>query len=178
MTNRYFLKTSSQAAHRMAESAWLGQGYFNGQSGYLAWLQALQLAHGYIGMAASATISPVEGCAEERTRLRALASDLHSPGLPVPKIRCCPDHSWAWGACYALNGSALGAVALLRRGMISDTWPASYVEHMAVYAKSGALAGFLKALDSQVLDREAAGKGTHAVFAALSEPDRFRRMLE
>lgn len=177
MTNRAFLRETSATAHRLAENAWLSDGRFSGRDRYFAWLETLRQAHAYIAMPANAVIAPVEGCAEERARLRAFAHDLDTYRSPAPQVACCPDYSWAWGACYAINGSALGAAAMIRRGLLEDDWPVAYVTHMADYARSGMLAGFLRDLDRQVLDLEAARKGTLAVFAALSEPERFRRMV-
>lgn len=102
----------------------------------------------------------------EHQRMAALCRDLQHP---VPTA--CPTDmtaDTAWGVLYALNGSALGAAALMRPGGALTGQASDYLEQMRGYAQSGELGRFIRLLNAQTLDMRCASAGADAVFAAMS----------
>ncbi|MBW4708109.1 hypothetical protein KX928_09950 [Roseobacter sp. YSTF-M11] len=163
--NRRFLQHASQADHRSAEATWVTPAGFRNRDHYRLWLRTLLRAHLIIGRAAAATCMPED--TQEKQRIDAICADL-TICPPTPEKITVASSDWAWGACYALNGSALGAFMLLKSGAVAAPWPVRYLDHMRNYATSGQLAMFFKSLNNQSLCRENAALGARAVFSLIA----------
>ena len=128
----------------------------------------MYLVHAGLGQAAAEGAGWSDAAADEAERAACLAQDLGvSDGTPPDRPRL--SRPVAWGALYALNGSALGASVLLRSA-VPDSWPLFYLQEMASFAKSGRLARFFADLDVAGCDPDEALHGAGLVFDAIARP--------
>ena len=165
---RVHLKNATRDAHATAEARWTQSGGFSSRFAYDGWLERMHLVHAGLGQAAAEGAGWSGAIADEAERAACLAQDLGvSDGTPPERPRL--SRPAAWGALYALNGSALGASMLLR-GMVPEGWPASYLQLMAGFAKSGRLARFFADLDAAGCDPGAALHGASLVFDTIARP--------
>lgn len=161
------LKTATRAPHERAEARWTSGGQFMSRAAYDGWLERMGRIHDGLGRDAARVAGWPPGAGLEAARSRALAADLgagvsHS-STPGPLSQAA-----GWGVLYALNGSALGARALLRNGLGTVDWPQAYLDEMAGFAQSGALAGFFEALEASDMAPGAALSGALLVFDAIA----------
>lgn len=169
VTHRAVLKEATGTAHLKAETAWTRDGKFADRAGYETWLRCLQVTHLTLGMTAASVIKCDAQCLEEHSRAKALALDL--AGGPRPKTPPKRgSESWAYGVCYALNGSAIGASILLKSRSTHAPWPCAYLETMADYATSGRLKAFFERLEAVQLNMDDAVQGARDVFTTIAEP--------
>lgn len=174
MSNRKFLKDGTRTLHESTEQLWSNDGRFQSEARYRAWLTAMHEAHDQIGRVAAHRIGDTRLIDTERQRLAALRADLglsrSERGMrPVPS-NGARSESWAWGALYVLNGSALGASFLLKSGGIGASWPRSYVEQMAQEARRGRLKAFFDRLETVRLNKSDALRGAHMAFPRTDTP--------
>lgn len=167
LRNRAKLEAATRALHDKTEALWAGTEGFSTRAHYLAFLTTLLDAHHRLGLPAARAREAEEDIADEETRLKALHADTgHGPLAP---IRARPSPSYAWGIGYVLNGSALGAVMMLKEGHVPEGWPTAYLEEGRAYAKSGKLAAFFRALDAAELDMDEATRGAQETFELFLE---------
>ena len=167
--NRQALRVSTQKMHMLSEQRWAD--IFEHPQGVRHFLVAMRVLHRTFGVEAARCMDQPEAADLEQQRLDALDADLQDTSdTPAP---LAASRGWtrdeAWGVLYALNGSALGATALLRPGAALAGQGSSYLELMRDYARSGALGAFIRALDGEMLDLPRATAGADAVFAAMSQ---------
>ena len=165
---RAYLKSATRQDHVRAEARWTNEGTFADRRTYQAWLGRMLDVHDALGFSAAKRSRWHSAAAIETSRHNALCQDL---GLPAKRHNGAGqslDHDEAWGALYALNGSALGASILLKQGIAQFGWPVAYLSEMRRFATSGALGAFFPALDVQVSNREAALTGALAVFRMIA----------
>ena len=167
-SNRDALREATRCAHDRAEEVWTPD--LMARDRLAPFLTRMFKLHEDLGLPAALRCD-VDGAESlERSRISALAQDLGvSVGTRPSRADWSPSGDEAWGVLYALNGSALGATALLR-SRDPETAPA-YLRLMRDYARSGALGAFFKRLNAQDLDLERAGAGATRVFAAMMETD-------
>lgn len=173
-SNRQVLRRATRALHDRAEQSWAEVPETPaGLTGFLGAMYGLHSACGLIAAGRSGRAGEIE---RERSRIAALEQDLGADlPVPIPPHAPVPDgRDAAWGALYALNGSALGATVLLRIDGGAST-SSAYLRLMKDYARSGDLAAFFRALNTEELDLTAAASGACAVFefmARLGDPQR------
>lgn len=68
------------------------------------------------------------------------------------------------GVRYALNGAAIGAVVILKPGVLNPTWPVQFLQSSQASVRSGSLAKFFQDLDARHLDLGGAARDTSVVF--------------
>lgn len=167
LRNRAKLEAATRALHDRTEALWAGTGGFSTRTKYLAFLATLLDAHHRLGLPAAEARKAEGDIADEQIRLEALYAD--TGRVPLAPVTVRPSPSYAWGIGYVLNGSALGAVMMLKEGHVPEGWPTAYLEEGCAYAKSGKLAAFFRALDAAELDMDEAALGARDTFAVFLE---------
>ena len=163
MSNRTYLKQEIQEAHDKFESKLVGPNGFEVFSDYRHWLSVMQHLHGSVGLPAALRLGAEHFLISEKSRIEALKKDLLNNERATHADDTACD-SWAWGALYALNGSAIGASLLLKSASAEDNWPKAYLMEMRRFATSGLLSDFFRGLEAARLDRSAARAGALRVF--------------
>ena len=168
--NRRVLQQATRHAHDQAEDSWGFMGHDAFAMG--KFLQAMLNLHISFGLPAALRLGQAHLLDRETARLAALRCDLKIPSkTPVPVARPWRRADEAWGILYALNGSAMGATALLRT-QGGEGRPQAYLSLMQDYAQSGALGAFFRDLNRQTLDQAAAIAGARSVFDAMTQREK------
>lgn len=168
ISTREALRGATRDIHVATEKRWLPHGVFEDLEGYLAWLSALAAIHAGRGAAAAKRLDQAWITDEEDKRYIAIVADLGHQSLDKT-VEQKMNTSEAWGVLYVLNGSALGAVSLLRSDALSPQWPKAYLNQMKSFASSGLLKRFFCELEAAPIDTNAAIKGAKATFAAIGD---------
>lgn len=168
VSTRVLLKEATQSAHDMADATWGQASTFADAARYRAWLSRLRAAHARYGLAAATALGAADAM-EEQARLRCLQSDLGEAGAPA-KAAPAPSSDWAWGVCYALNGSALGASVMVKSYNVPERDGTRYLWHMRSYARGGQLGSFFGRLNACDLSVEDAAVGACMVFDLMGAP--------
>lgn len=166
LLNRDRLRRATRDAHANAEHLWFSAGAFTDRATYLRWLTAMAHVHADIGHHAATALRTHIPERIETERAQALSQDLQKtiPGGPNrPRL----SESYAWGAMYVLNGSAMGASVLLKPGVLPPQWPRHYLYAMQSFSKSGQLRRFFDQLEARNLDHADSIAGATAVFHLL-----------
>ncbi|MCY4178771.1 MAG: hypothetical protein OXC60_04675 [Litoreibacter sp.] len=163
ISNRQYLKRETQAAHDRAERVWVGPAGFADLHAYRRWLTAMLDLHRDFGRPAERRLARLHDEPAEERRISALCADLGC-ACDAPRPGDDVSESWAWGAQYVLNGSAIGASILLKSASLQEGWPRAYLREMRSFATSGRLADFFAGLDAAQLNLPLAKAGALAVF--------------
>lgn len=166
------LKQATSRQHAMLDRYWGGSGRFLSESAYRAFLHRLLLAHSQLGLPLAPTAA-LRGL--EAERLEALRQDLRHDLLrleglalsPAPAPSVATSRCFGWGVAYVLNGSAMGASLMLKRGYLAPDWPRAYLTLGQSFAKSGALSRFFAQLETEVADPKDAEQGARVTFELL-----------
>ncbi len=163
---RVGLRDATWPIHQRLEALWTPGGGFSSEKMYLRFLVALLDAHRSLGGPASRALRDADAQATEGQRVMALMGDLGIAD-PVAGGPTSMDPDEAWGVCYVLNGSALGATFLLKGDLLSPDWPTSYLRLGQAYVRSGQLKRFFDALEDCPSKTEAVTKGAESVLSLL-----------
>lgn len=166
MSHRAFLRTATRRAHDAAEAAWPSVLGMQDESAYRAWLRAMLHVHRAIGLPSALRLEQTGLIAAERARISAIEGDLRQPPASAPGPSPRPV-SWAWGAQYALSGSAMGASAILKASNARSALPRTYLRTMRAFAVSGDLKRFFADLDRCDISQREALQGAEAVFSMM-----------
>lgn len=164
--NRDRLRRATRDAHMTAEHLWFSAGAFADRATFLQWLSVMADVHASIGQPAAMALRAHISDRIELERARALTQDLVQQPTTHPASQPL-SASYAWGAMYVLNGSAMGASVLLKPGALPNDWPRHYLRTMQAFAKSGQLRQFFDRLDAIDLNHAESLAGATAVFDAL-----------
>lgn len=164
---RAHLLWRTRRAHEKAEAVhWSPEG-FRGRSGYIAFLRAMLGAHTALGVPSAR----VRRCSDSEERETFLIEQLFvdlggivDTGVLARDGAPRMGEDFAWGVAYALSGSALGAVAILRSGHVLGDWPVNYLDAARRYASTGLLRRLFDDLDAFQPDLSDATAGALAVF--------------
>ncbi|MEL6979410.1 MAG: hypothetical protein AAGM38_12135 [Pseudomonadota bacterium] len=165
---RFRLKAGTAALHEKTEALfWSAEGFEN-VAAYQRFLDAMRAAHERFGRAAAARLPHAPGLSDEPALIDALRRD--GAARPDPEV-APPRRSAdaAWGAAYALRGSALGAAMILRSPSLRPAWPRAYLEASAQQARNGAVKRFFAAMEAAQPDWDEAARGAEAVFALIHD---------
>ena len=163
-SNRVVLRNETSVEHAAAEQVWTSDASFVSLGVYQQFLSMLMSLHLDLGSPAADVLGVTPDLEEQR--IKALADDLEVK-VPIRNTASLTSDQ-AWGVCYVLNGSALGASLLLKSKAVEPSWPTSYLQVMRAFARSGELAKFFRSLDAQRLDQIAAIQGARTVFQAIA----------
>ncbi len=154
--------------HGEVECLWSDMGTFATRCGYIKFLEKALAVHCNFGVSAVQTWGNDCDEQKEMERIDCLVSDLESEPVSVRKKRSM-SKSYAWGVSYVLNGSALGASFMLKRGGIPTDWPSSYFGYGRSFVRSGHLKAFFDRLNSADIEMEEALVGAADCFGAFAE---------
>lgn len=167
MSGRVILKARTDPSHRRTEALFWGAAGFRDRSGYDRFLVAMEAAHRRYGAPAARRLEAYGVLQDEPRLLSALAADRAERASP-PRALSNPAglcDSAAWGAAYALAGSALGAATMLRSPSLRPGWPRRYLTASAARARDGSVRRAFAAMEAAAPDWEQAAAGALAVFS-------------
>ncbi|MEO0361925.1 MAG: hypothetical protein AAF322_12500 [Pseudomonadota bacterium] len=170
MAVRDTLRRSTAEIHAEAEALFWSGDRFASADAYRRFLWAMREAHVRFGLPAATLLDGDRGAAREARLIALLDDDLDRAGSP-PAATPAMEEARAWGAAYALSGSALGAATILKTGGAPEGCAAAYLRAQAAAARGGETRRFFDALDARgpttEAARRAAVEAASAVFAAI-----------